>query len=210
MSEEKKDDVELTQEFFRHDLKNKIQVIESFQELIEETDDIETVHRYTKKIQSTRKDIAAMAEEAEKLMRCSEKTELDLQRCIQGSLDRLHSSIECYGSSVGVKWNAEDYTAELNPAVENMLYNLFENSVKHGTDDVQIDVNDSMDSLEIDVYDGGNVENWDDIFPEEADSKSDYPSTGAYLIDTVAENNDIEIESSEGWSYTVRIPRESY
>lgn len=57
------------------------------------------------------------------------------------------------------------------------------------------------------MYDGGEVEDWSEIFPEDAEERDDYPSTGAYLIGRVAENNDIEIEGSEDWSYTVKIPR---
>lgn len=210
MDKGEKDDIELAEEFFRHDVDNKKQVIEGFQELIEDADDIETIHSYAKKIRKTRRDIAEMAEEAEKLVECDEKTEMDLQSCIQDSLDRLHSSIEYQDSSVGVNWDAENYTAELNPAVENMLYNLFDNSVEHGTDDIEIDIKESEEGLEINVYDGGDVEDWDNIFPEDAETRDDYPSTGAYLIDKVAESNGIEIEGSEDWSYTVNIPFNTY
>ncbi|MEF8880243.1 MAG: ATP-binding protein [Candidatus Nanohaloarchaea archaeon] len=207
--EEENHDIELAEEFFNHDAKNKRQVIEGFQEIIENTEDISDIHRYARKIRATREEVEAMAERAEEMINSEETGEINLQEAIQDSLDTLHSNIEYHDTSANVNWKAENYMAEIRPTVENMLYNLFDNSVEHGTDDVEIEVTDEETGLEINVYDGGDFEDWNEIFPENAE-REDYPSTGSYLIDQVAENNDIEIEGSEDWSYTVKIPLNNY
>lgn len=207
MEDEPQKEMELAEHFFNQDAKNKIQVIEGFQELIEVTDDISDIHRYARKIRKTEKDIEKMAKRAEKMIENDDRTAVDIQEAVQESLDTLHSSIEYQETSVGVNWDAENYLAELNPTVEKMLYNLFDNSIEHGEEDVEIEVTEYDRGLMIDVYDGGEVDDWDDIFPEDGETLDDYPSTGAYLIDRVAENNEIEISDSEDRSYSVKIPR---
>jgi signal transduction histidine kinase len=207
MENEKSRDAELAEQFFDHDAKNKRQVIEGFQELLEETDEPSQIHRYARKIRKTEKDIEEMAEKAEEMVENSHNSSVNLQRCIQDSIDTLHSTAQYEGKSVGVNWDAEDYMIEASPTVEKMLYNLFDNSVEHGNDDIEIEATEYEKGLEIRVYDGGEVEDWSEIFPEDAEDRDDYASTGVYLIDRVAENNDIEIEGSEDWSYTVKIPR---
>lgn len=208
--EDENRNAELAKEFFRHDLENKRQVIDGYNELIELSENISDIHGYAKKIRKTHRDIEEMAEEAEKMIESDQQTEVDIQDAIQNSLDRLHTTIEYEESNVGVNWNTENYIVETSPTVENMLYNLFDNSIEHGTDDVEIEVNNWDEGLEINVDDGGDIDDWNNIFPENAESREDYPSTGSYLIDQVAENNDIDIEGSEDWNYTVKIPFNTY
>ena len=207
MADKKSTDAELAEQFFNHDAKNKRQVAEGYQEAIEHTDDISTIHGYARKIRKTEEEIERMAEEAEEILEKNEKEPVNIQKIIQKSLDNLRCSIEYEETSVGVDWNADNYEAELNPTVEKMLYNLFDNSIEHGQDDIEVEVTEKDDALEISVYDGGDVEEWNNIFPENGETRSDYPSTGAYLIDRVAENNDISILDDEERSYKVVIPR---
>ncbi|MFP4038872.1 MAG: hypothetical protein ACLFTA_03770 [Candidatus Nanohaloarchaea archaeon] len=201
------EEVDLAEYFFGHAARNKQQLIKSFKELKNQEEDPEKARKYEKKIENAQKELRRKRKDAKRLMQLEDK-QIDLQEAVQASLDKLHSSINYYDRNVAVNWQADDYVTETDPLVEEMLYSLFDNSIQHGTRDVEIDAESYGEGLQLVVEDGGDVEDWDELLPGTL-QREDYESTGTYLIDTVKMKNDFKIEGREN-GYKIRIPFEKY
>lgn len=205
-----RDELLLAEEFFRHDLGNKQNLRDGFTEAINMRQDgeyapnDEQTHKYARKAWQAQKEIVQLEKEAEKILKSDEQLDIDVEECIEFELDQLQSSIQHYGKKVETNYNAEDTTVQTHRTFEDMVYNLFDNSIEHGCGDIEITLDEYSEGLKLDVEDGSQTD-FDSILPGTLERK-DYNGTGTYLIDQVLQRTEMELEDTEG-GYRLKMPR---
>jgi signal transduction histidine kinase len=201
--------------FFNHDLGNLRQIeqgyrelIESLEEEIEETEDtaemIDKARQVRDKqetLEKTREKTRPMRERAEEIYENPGVQSIDFREMMQDSIDSMRPLIEENGNSVSVNWAADDYTIESYMVLERAVYNIIDNALEHGDQDVEIDVTGSWENLIVSVdesYDGDIT----DIYSSEFETAT----KGSELVRETIDDLGIDIYNTED-SYELRIPR---
>lgn len=202
--------------FFNHDLGNLRQIekgykelIESLEEEIEQTEDTEEMTDKAKQLRDnqetlkqTRKKMRPIREREEKIYENPGVQRINFKEMMQESIDSMRPLIEENDNSVSINWAADDYTIESYIVIERALYNIIDNALEHGNQDVEIDVSGSWENLIVSVdesYEGDIT----DIYSDEFETATD----GSELVRETIDDLGIDLYNT-GDSYELRIPRD--
>jgi len=202
--------------FFNHDLGNLRQIeegyrelIESLEEEIEETEDTEEMIEKAQQVsdkqetlEEAREKTRPMREQAEKIYENPGVQRINLKELMQDSIDSMRPLIEENNNSVSVNWAADDYTIESYMVLERAVYNIIDNALEHGDQDVEIEVTGSWENLIVSVdesYDGDIT----DIYSNEFETAT----KGSELVRETIDDLGIDLYNTED-SYELRIPRD--
>jgi len=191
---------------FNHDINNLSNLADGYRELAENTENPQEHEEALKKAEEAENRIDSMYS---KLESSQEKYETSLNEIIGESLQTLRPKIQREDKNVSVNWEYSGKDCQNCIMTERMIYNLLDNSLEHGTGDIELEVDHIDEYVELRMNDGGGLteDEFNEIFCGEYE-KDEYISTGSYVIDTIADKIDAEITFSDEIDYTVRIPLE--
>jgi|GEM_PF-6376016 len=201
--------------FFNHDLGNLRQIeqgyrelIENLEEEIEETEDtaemIDKARQVRDKqqtIEEAREKTRPLRDHAEEIYENPGVQKIDFREMMQESIDSMRPLIEENGNSVAVNWNADDYRVESHMVLERAVYNIIDNALEHGEEDVEIEVTGSWENLILSIdesYDG----DINDIYTGDFETAT----RGSELVRETIDDLGIDLYNT-GDSYELRIPR---
>ncbi len=202
--------------FFKHDMGNILQVEQGYRELInsleeeiDETEDTEEImekaqqiREHQKVLEESQERSRAIREPLQKIYRNPGLQEIDFRELLQQSIDSLRPQIEETGNSVAVNWMAEDYRIENYMVLERAVYNIIDNELEHGDQDVEIDVFGSGENLFLSV-DGSYNGDINNIYSEEFEKAT----RGSELVRETINDLGVDLYNT-GDSYEIRIPRD--
>lgn len=202
--------------FFRHDIGNILQIEQGYKELInsleeeiEQTEDTDEIMEKALEIREHQKVLEEAQERSRPLRKPLQKIyrnpglqEIDFQELLQQSIDSLRPQIEETGNSVAVNWTAEDYRIENYMVLERAVYNIIDNALEHGDQEVEIDVFGSDENLFLSV-DGSYNGDINNIYSGEFEKAT----RGSELVRETINDLDVDLYNT-GDSYELRIPRD--
>ncbi|MFW5932647.1 MAG: PAS domain-containing protein [Candidatus Hadarchaeota archaeon] len=192
---------EFLHSLLRHDIRNKLQLLRGYNDILDSYDLSDEVREYVKKSKDTLRDSLDLIEKIRTLREIEESggegNEIELSEVLSSAADQNRN----FASERGVEINcrAPDCRVIGGPLLERLFFNLIENSIEHSScSEVRIGGRKDGSECVIVVEDDGlgvSDEKKEKIFKKSyTESESTGSGLGLYLVKEIAENYDGSVE----------------
>ena len=218
--EEQRDGLELLNEMVRHDIRNDLQVIASYAELLAtrvDDDDSEYVERILNSAETAVELTRSARDLAGTMLQTDRSTEpTPLRQTLLAQIDDVRTS---YTSAVvSVDGQIPSITVEADEMLPSVFRNIIKNAVQHNdkeVPEVTISVDTNDESVRVTVADNGPGipdEQKDEVFGKgEKGLDSEGTGIGLYLVNTLVERYGgrvrVDDNEPEGAVVTITLPR---
>lgn len=219
--EQQRDNLDLLNQMLRHDIRNDLQLVTAYAELVEGECDDREVHDYIETVLESADHAVDLTTTAGELADVMLSTEGDLQRVslqssLRTELDDIRSAYP--RATVTCETDIPDVTVEANEMLDSVFRNLLKNAIEHNdtdTPEIVVSATNRSDSVHIQIADNGpGVPDTqkDEIFGKgEKGLESQGTGIGLYLVQTLVDvyGGDVWVEDNEpeGASFIVELPK---
>ncbi|KXA92459.1 hypothetical protein AKJ65_07550 [candidate division MSBL1 archaeon SCGC-AAA259E19] len=189
----------------RHDLRNKIQALQGYNELLKDFDLPREAEKYVEKSVQTIKNSNDLIEKVSILQEMDEEKEtkkLNVGKLIRSVIEKRKT--QALEESIEIEHDGVDCRAKGGPLLEELFSNLLENSIRHANcSKIRIGKEETENECIIKVEDDGHgIPNGEKekIFEKGFHSgKTGGSGLGMYLVQQIAENYEgrVEVKDSE-------------
>lgn len=216
---EQRDDLEILNQVVRHDIRNDLQLISAYAELLgERVDDdeleyVETISRRARTAVELTQSARSLA--AVMLQNESETEPMPLRRTLETQLEETRATYP--GAAITLADEIPDVSVRGNELLSSVFRNILKNAVQHNDEDlptVQVSVELDDDAVTISIADNGPGvpdERKEEIFGKgEKGLESGGTGVGLYLVGTLVESYGGEVRVTdndpEGANFAVTLP----
>ncbi|MFB6091560.1 MAG: PAS domain S-box protein [Haloquadratum sp.] len=205
--EAQRDDLELLNEVLRHDVRNDLQLVTAYADILAEECDDEEVHSQIRTIRENADHAVELTttarDMAEVMLSPTERSEQDLEPVLEAELTEVRST---YSGAVVVADAVPDVSVHADELLGSVFRNLLKNAVQHNdkpVPKVRVSAADRGDSVRVRVADNGPGipdARKEDIFGKgDADFGSAESGIGLYLVRTLVESygGDVWVEDGD-------------
>jgi PAS domain S-box-containing protein len=219
--ERQRDNLVLLNQMLRHDIRNDLQLVTAYAELLEEECDDQEVHDYIETVFENADHAVDLTTTAGKLADVMLSTEeelkqVNLQSLLRSELDDIQSSYS--HASVTDEATIPDVTVRANEMLDSVFRNLLKNAIEHNDKDepeIIVSAINRPDSIVIRIADNGPGvphSQKDEIFGKgEKGLESQGTGIGLYLVQTLVGiyGGDVWVEDNEpeGAEFVVELPK---
>ena len=188
----------------RHDVGNKMQIIDGYLDLMNEYELPDEALDFLKKADNALQESKNIMNKIEELrtIEKSEETEMvNLSSVIDDIVSEHHGELE--GSDIDIDVKVPDVYVKGGPLLKELFSNIIENSIKHsGCNNIIIDTKVEEDTITVSVEDDGKGildEIKDKLFDKGFKRNSSGSGLGMYIVKEIAENygGSVEVKDSE-------------
>ena len=217
--ERQRDNLEVLNKVVRHDVRNDLQLVQVYSELLE--DHVEDGgEEYVQKVQEAARDAVKITETARDvtevlLQSGTNRSPVNLRYVIEEQVDEIRSSYE--GALVTLDGPIPEVEVLADEMIESVFRNLLNNAVIHNDKEVpEVEVSvDVGEAVQVRVADNGPGipdDRKEEIFDEgETGVDSDSTGLGLFLVHTLVERYEgtvwIEDNEPEGSVFVVELPK---
>ncbi len=189
----------------RHDVRNKVNILDGYLELFEETDLTEDQEEYLEKAKNTTNNALYLIKKVRKLNKLTEE-DLELYSVnLSSIIDRVFSEYEnqLKEKDIGTELRLCDCKLKANSFLEDVFSNLLENSINHSNcDKIRVDCKNEEDCIIIFEDDGRGVPDTvkEEIFQRGfKEGENAGSGLGLYLVKEIVDiyGGQIEVMDSE-------------
>jgi len=218
--EEQRDDLAVLNEILRHDVRNDLQMVFSYVDLLEGEIEGEDATTYLRKIEESARNAVGLTETARDLAAAMEGTEtplepIDLRSMLLGEVEDLRGTYD--GATVTVDGSVPAVTVAADEMLDSVFRNLLQNAVQHndtGEPTVEVRAERAGDTVTVAVADDGPgvpAEATESIFGKgEKGLESGGTGMGLYLVRTLVDRygGEVTVADNEprGAVFTVSLP----
>ncbi len=189
----------------RHDLKNKLQITKGYLQLSKEEDMSDEAKEFVQKALDSLETQEELIDKIRKLRKINEEDtleEVNLKKYLERAIDDINAKTDT--SDVEISFFEEDFTVFGGELLEEVFFNLLENSLKHSRCDIiEISTEIQGDTLIVDFEDDGkgiDNEKKDKIFERGFKGPSSKGTgLGMYMVKSIIEGygGEITVEDSD-------------
>jgi PAS domain S-box-containing protein len=215
--ESQRDDLEVLNQVMRHDIRNDLQLVTAYAEILLDRLDGEE-RDYLETIESSSKSAVHLTKVARDLSKAMLETEGDLEPVpLASTVDsQVEKARSAYGSAViSVDGSIPAVAVRANELLDSAVWNVLQNAVEHNdraVPEVHVSADRSDGSVTLSIADNGPGipdERKDGVF-QRGESENGGAGLGLYLVDYIVDSYDgsvwIEDNEPRGAVFHVRLP----
>ncbi|WP_246989525.1 two-component system sensor histidine kinase NtrB [Halorientalis marina] len=218
--EEQRDDLELLNQVLRHDIRNHLQLVSAYADMLDEYLD-EEGHEYLTKVKEGAENAVALTtvakDMAEVMLRqTNEHRPVALAPVLNQEIEELRSEHD--NATIRVEGTIPEVEVSANSLLESVFRNLLTNAIQHNdkpVPELTVSVAEDSESVTIRIADNGPgvPDGQKDAIFGRGEKGLDSPGSGIglYLVETLVESYDgevwVEDHDPEGAVFVVKLPR---
>ncbi len=203
--EEAEDREDFLHSLLRHDVRNKVQIVQGYLELSKDYELPEELEDYLSKAEKASRDSVEIIEKVRTLREVSGKEEtrvVELCPLLQDSIDKHEDIFE--KNNIELECQKKEIKCQGGTLLEELFSNIIENAVKHSDcDKIKISAHEETDTSKITIEDDGKGipdEEKDKIFKRGfKDKETGGSGLGLYLVKEIAKSysGSVEVKNSD-------------